>query len=71
MNTKHWLKGLAGAIIGSIASSIALVITDPQTFNIHAGLGKLGETALVTGILNAAFYLKQSPVPPDDTTPTK
>lgn len=63
MKWKTWLKGLAGAIVGGVATSITLCIVDPMTYNINDGLGRLGQVALVSAIFNAAFYLKKSPTP--------
>lgn len=63
---KLWLKGLIGAIINGAASSITVVIIDPQQFNLFdGGALKLGAVALVSAIFGAASYLKQSPVPGD------
>ncbi len=58
-----WLKGLVSAIIGGAANSIALMIADPQTYNLQAGLGKLETVAITSALLSAAMYLKQSPIP--------
>ncbi len=60
---KIWLKGLLSAIIGAAANSIVLMIADPLTFNLTTGLGKVGTVALVSAIVAAALYLKQSPLP--------
>ena len=66
MNTKAWLHGLAGAAIGAIGSSVSVMIVDPTTFNFTpAGWLKLGEISLVSAVLAAALYLKQSPLPND------
>jgi hypothetical protein len=58
-----WLKGLLSAIIGGAANSVTVMIVDPMAFNLDTGLHKLGTVALVSAILSAAMYLKQSPVP--------
>lgn len=58
-----WLKGLLSAIIGGAANSVTVMIVDPMAFNLETGLKKVGTVALVSGILSAAMYLKQSPMP--------
>lgn len=63
MNSKLWLKGLISAVIGGAANSICLMIADPLTFNLGEGLGKLETVAIVSAIVSAAMYLKQSPLP--------
>ena len=63
MNWKFWLHGLVAAIINGAASAVVLVITDPADFNLGAGLNKLAMTAAVFGLMAAANYLKQSPLP--------
>lgn len=62
MNWKPWLHGLGAAVIGGAASTITVMIIDPTTFNVHQ-LGKVAAVAGVSAILNAAAYLKQSPLP--------
>lgn len=66
MTWQHWLKGLVAAAVSGVANSITNVMVAPETFNFQSGLRKLGESAAVAGILGAALYLKQSPVPKDD-----
>jgi hypothetical protein len=63
MTWQVWLKGLAGAVIGGAANSIVLMIVDPLTFNLAEGLPKLETVAIVSAIISAAMYLKQSPLP--------
>jgi len=63
MNWQLWLKGLISAVIGGAANSIVLMIADPQTFNLAEGLPKLKMVAIVSAIVSAAMYLKQSPIP--------
>ena len=63
MNWKLWLKGLISAIIGAVANSITVMIVDPQAFNLTNNVGKLGMVAIVSAIVAAALYLKQSPLP--------
>ncbi|MGH9358210.1 MAG: hypothetical protein ACRD4Q_00035 [Candidatus Acidiferrales bacterium] len=65
MNLHAWLKGLMAAVISSAANSISVLVADPQHFNPGAagGFRNLGLVALVSAIVGAALYLKQSPVP--------
>lgn len=63
MNWNKWLKGLVSAVIGGAANAITVMIVDPQAFNLQEGAGKLGTVALVSAIVAAAMYLKQSPLP--------
>ena len=72
MNTtiKSWVYGLASAIIGGAANTIAAVIVAPETFNLQAGLSKLCSMAGIWAVLAAANYLKQSPLPATETTST-
>ena len=58
-----WLKGLIAAIIGGAANAVTVIAIDPLQFNLGEGLSKLGTVALVSAIVNAAMYLKQSPLP--------
>jgi hypothetical protein len=60
-----WLKGLAAAVISSAANSISVLVADPRNFgpNDAGGLKRLAIVALVSAIVGAAMYLKQSPVP--------
>ncbi len=71
-----WLRGLAAAFISAAASGITAGMTamgvDPEHFNLSLGLGAVfqmaGIVAIVGGIVGAANYLKQSPVPEWDGT---
>ena len=55
-----WFYGLLAAVVGGIASGIVVYVADPVAF---ADWTKLGKTALALGVLNAAMYLKQRPIP--------
>jgi hypothetical protein len=61
-----WLKGLAAAAI----TGFAAVGIDPAHFNLQAGLKATlaiaGVSALMSGIIGVAAYLKQSPLPAGD-----
>lgn len=64
MNWKVWLKGLIGAIVSTAANSVSVLVADPKHFNPGiAGWANLGLVALVSAVVGAALYLKQSPVP--------
>lgn len=66
MTFKQWLHGLGAAIIGGAASAVTVVIVAPDQFNIYdpAALDRLGSVILVSALVSAALYLKQSPLPP-------
>lgn len=57
-----WLHGLLAAFIGGAATAISGMVIAPDTFNFGAPR-KLLELTLAAGIINAAMYLKQSPLP--------
>lgn len=58
-----WARGLVGAFIQGGATTITVMIVDPQTFNIETGLAKVGLVALVSGGLGAALFLSKNPLP--------
>lgn len=58
-----WIKGLISAIIGGAANAVTVMVVDPLAFNLGEGLSKLASVALVSAIVSAAMYLKQSPLP--------
>ncbi len=66
-----WMKGLAAAAIAGAANGIitgfAAVGIDPDKFNLRAGLRATlaiaGVSAIMSGIIGVAAYLKQSPLP--------
>ena len=58
-----WLKGLVSAVIGGAANSITVMVVSPQDFNLQEGAGKLAMVAIVSAIVAAAMYLKESPLP--------
>lgn len=68
MNWKLWGRGLIAAAINAIASSLALIIVNPTTFNLfQGGAVKLLQVAAVSAILGAALYLKEHPDPWGDS----
>ena len=70
-NFQVWWRGLAAAAIAGCANGVitgfAAVGIDPQHFNLQAGLRSTlaiaGVSALMSGIIGVAAYLKQSPLP--------
>ena len=70
-NFQIWWRGLAAAAIAGGANGVitgfAAVGIDPQHFNLQAGLRPTlaiaGVSALMSGIIGVAAYLKQSPLP--------
>lgn len=65
-NRRAWARGLVAAFVGSAANAVTNVVIAPETFNIHEGLGKLGASALLSGGVGAALYLKAHPVWDED-----
>jgi len=73
-----WLKGLAAAAIAGAANGVitgfAAAGIDPAHFNLQAGLKATlaiaGVSALMSGIIGVAAYLKQSPLPAEDAAST-
>ena len=63
MDWNKWIKGLVSAVIGGGANAITVAIVDPIAFNLQEGASKLLTVALVSAIVAAAMYLKQSPLP--------
>jgi hypothetical protein len=62
-NWQVWLKGLVSAAIGGAATAISTMIVAPEEFNLDQGIGKVAAVAVVSAIVAAANYLKQSPIP--------
>jgi hypothetical protein len=60
----NWVKGLFAALITGAANAVVLVVVDPINFPL-ADLSRVGTAALVSGLIGAAAYLKQSPLPTD------
>lgn len=65
-NTKVWLHGLLAAFIGATASSIGPMLVAPDRFNLTSGAGvrSVFLASIISGIVAAAAFLKQSPLPP-------
>jgi hypothetical protein len=70
-NLEIWLKGIVAAGVAGGANGVitgfAAVGIDPAHFNLQAGLRSTlaiaGVSALMSGIIGIAAYLKQSPLP--------
>lgn len=59
-----WFKGLLSAIISGCATGVSLVIVKPEVFNFsQGGLKNLITVMIVSGIIGAANYIKNSPLP--------
>lgn len=65
MTWKHWLHGLFGAAIGGGANAVTTMIIAPAQFNLQEGFRNVLMSAVVSSIVSAALYLKQSPLPPE------
>jgi len=73
-NLELWAKGLLAAAIAGAANGVitgfAAVGIDPAHFNLQAGLRPTlaiaGVSAVMSGIIGVAAYLKQSPLPAAD-----
>lgn len=71
LNWGQWLYGLVSGFIGGGAGSLGAgfggMYTDPDHFNPAKGFRHLfvlmGVTFLFSGVITAAAYLKQSPLP--------
>jgi hypothetical protein len=57
-----WMHGLGSALVGGTATAVTVMVVDPMTFNFTQWENVL-KAAIVSGVVNAAFYLKQSPLP--------
>lgn len=63
LNVRSWLHGLAATMINGVASGVVLIIAEPEHFNIWDGREKLITVSLLMGLIAAANYLKESPLP--------
>ncbi|PAW76812.1 MAG: hypothetical protein B9S32_13825 [Verrucomicrobia bacterium Tous-C9LFEB] len=66
MTLQRWAKSLLAAFIGGFVNAITLIVVDPLKFNLTDGWRSLLTACTVSALVSAAFYLKQSPVPPDE-----
>jgi hypothetical protein len=72
--TTKWLHGLISAVITGLATSFlsALGITGANTVGVSIpslSWRQLAVLTIIGGVVGAAAYLKQSPIPPDDPGP--
>jgi hypothetical protein len=64
LSWKVWVKGIAAALIGGGASAIAAAVTEPGVMNGTRGSWMvLLRMSAVAAVINAAAYLKKSPLP--------
>ena len=70
-STRIWIEGLVAALIGGAANAITVIVVDPLNFNLGEGLGKLFQVVAVGGLVAAAAFLKQSPIPKAEQEETK
>ena len=74
----NWVKGICAAAIsgasGGIVNAFSAIGIAPESFNLHAGLGlhntlkMLGVGSVLSAILGVAWYFKQSPLPPANSS---
>ena len=62
-NWRTWCRGLASAVIGGAANAVTVMIVEPASFNLQEGFDKLAAVVVVSAIVSAAMFLKQSPIP--------
>lgn len=62
MDFPLWLKGLVAALIGGFTDAVTRLIVDPDTFDITQWK-KVLVSAVVSGVVTVAAYLKASPLP--------
>jgi hypothetical protein len=67
--TRIWLHSLVAALVMGCANGVTVMIVSPTEFNLGAGIGKLGQVVLISGMIGVAGFLKQSPLPPDEDPP--
>jgi hypothetical protein len=63
MNWQIWLYGLLSAVLSAAGGAIAIVIVEPNTFNLDKGLLPLLKVMAVFGILAFGNYIKTTPPP--------
>ena len=68
LSWKVWVKGIAAALIGGGASAVAAAVTAPGIVSGTRGSWMvLLRMSAVAAVLNAAAYLKKSPLPAVET----
>ena len=63
LNWHVWLRGLISAAVSGFATTITVMIVDPNTFNLDTGIKQVLTVAVVSAIVSVANYLKKSPLP--------
>ena len=71
MNWRLWVRGLIAAVINSAAGAGTMALVEPEHFNIHEGLPKLGTLMVALAISGALLYLKEHPLPEWDGIDTR
>jgi hypothetical protein len=66
-SVRVWLRGLIAAVIGGAANAVTTVVVAPETFNLDEGLPKLTAVVASSALVSAALYLKQSPIPSEES----
>ena len=61
-NWRIWLKGLVSAVISGGATGIAAALSAPQPY----GFKNYFIVMFTAGVVGAALYLKQSPMPTEE-----
>lgn len=59
----NWIYGMVSAVLSAVGGAIAIVIVEPNTFNLTTGLPALLKVMAVFGILAFGNYLKTTPPP--------
>lgn len=70
MDFKHWLKGLLAATIGGAATTVGAMSGAAATGSPLAGK-QIAGAAVGGAITGMVMYLKQSPIPPDNSAGEK
>lgn len=64
---RKWLRGVVATTINGFASGVVLIVADPATFNLD-NPRKLLLTSAVFALFGLANYLKEHPIPDEETT---
>lgn len=68
MNTKNllsiewWIYNIIASFLGAAGNCVGAMVIAPDTFNFH-DLRKLGELALVSGVISVGLFISKHPVP--------
>lgn len=74
--TRHWLRGLAATFITGIATTFLSVLGISGAEMVGLKVQQIdwkqaAVLSLVGGVVGAAAYLKQSPIPPEESSNEK